>query len=211
MCSFLLCLLKASTQKNRWTLGLNHIYYKLYLTAKILQPHLRENKLTETTNCICLEARCKNTDYFPCKWIHAPNFQQSLGRNELTEDAVLLWRIHILSTPLHLVRLWCGSLPEHLLFIFLFCPFLLFLHLPLHISCPFCARCSSLTFPLRALNDLVVLKESVPCLLGSFLHHGFDTDVVNIVGSDPNIDSRVHRVMCSFSCVVPIPLKKVKM
>lgn len=113
-------------------------------------------------------------------------------------------------TKLHpSVRLWyrqCIAPPS---LIFLLCSILLW-SLFLLIFLPFqvCTCSSSWIFPLRIINDFIVLKQCVSCLFCSFLHHCFDANVVNIIGSYTNIDGRIYCVVRSFSCSMSISLKE---
>lgn len=42
-------------------------------------------------------------------------------------------------------------------------------------------------------------------LLACSLHEGFNTQIVNVVRSDPKIDGRLYSSVCSLACIIAIP------
>lgn len=61
------------------------------------------------------------------------------------------------------------------------------------------------------LLKLVVFQNGLCCLLTSSLHHCFDPQVVNIEGSDTDINGRIDSVICGLSYCCPIPSSEVRL
>lgn len=82
-----------------------------YFNCKIFFATFKEKIKLWNYNCIFLEARCENTDYFPCKWNTWPKVYDShfAGMNTL-KILITLWRSPSLFTEHipHLVRLGWG-------------------------------------------------------------------------------------------------------
>lgn len=59
-------------------------------------------------------------------------------------------------------------------------------------------------FP-RALLDLVVLQKGGSCLFAGPLHHGLDTQVVDVEGGHAHVEGRVDGVVSCLSGLCPVP------
>lgn len=61
-----------------------------------------------------------------------------------------------------------------------------------------------LLFP-RALLDLVVLQKGDSCLLARPLHHGLDTQVVDVEGGHAHVEGRIDGVVGGLPGLCPVP------
>lgn len=59
--------------------------------------------------------------------------------------------------------------------------------------------------------ELVIFQNGLRCLLASPFHHSFDPQVVNIAGSETDINGRIDSVVCGLSCCCPIPSSEVRL
>lgn len=59
--------------------------------------------------------------------------------------------------------------------------------------------------------QLVVFQNGLCRLLAGPFHHSFDSQVVNIEGSEADINGRIDSMVCGLSCSRPVPSSEVRL